>query len=818
MKRKALALIISLILIPLSAQDQPAGLKRFAIFAGSNDGGHERVQLEYAETDAMSMYEVLSEIGGLSPSDTIIMTDPGPEDIRNAFDRIQNRIEGEIPKARRTEFIFYYSGHSDDSGILPGGELFGYSDLRDRIDSMGTDVRIAVLDSCSSGSFTRLKGGVKRAPFMIDESVDTTGHAFLTSSSENEAAQESDAIEGSFFTHYLISALRGAGDSTQDGTVTLNEAYSFASDETLARTTSSIAGAQHPSYSINLTGSGDLVLTDLREVVSTITIDKELDGRVFFRDSSDRLVIEFRKRAGIPVAVSLPSGVYKVELENDSGLETAVITVTPGTVAINDSDFNSANRTFARSRGDEQPVASEVEMSTEDSLEAKMAEIRSDLNSRFDDSFNEDDEFDKTEEDLEQRMEEIREIIDDTFKKEDKPEQISSTHRWNEEEVMRTDLDYMVFGFSPTPSRDSSNDVRNISLQFIGKPYAINGVAVGFMNMTYWDVYGAQVAALSNQTGRDQYGATVSGVYNIVEKDLWGVGAAGIFNITEGEVYGIQSAGIFNISSRQLMGVQAAGIFNITSNMAYGVQAGGIFNITEGMMNGVQTAGIFNIADGMMNGFQVAGIFNAADNINGGQIGLINVGGVINGVQIGLINISDDINGLPIGLITISKNGIMDFGGWFEDSGFFYTGLQTGSKNFYNFGYLGFPIENQGSILVAGIGIGSRINLGSFYIDLDASVKSVASGFDYGDAIRNTFSYNQIKSVYPNARISAGLKMFRVMSLYGGMSLDIHLPGYTTRSEYFHNHEEPWIWKNPDNGQDMVEFHPKWYGGLKINL
>ena len=77
--------------------------------------------------------------------------------------------------------------------------------------------------------------------------------------------------------------MRGAADNTQDGTVTLNEAYSFAADETLARTTSSIAGAQHPSYSINLTGSGDLVLTDLREIISSISIDKEIDGRIFFR-------------------------------------------------------------------------------------------------------------------------------------------------------------------------------------------------------------------------------------------------------------------------------------------------------------------------------------------------------------------------------------------------------------------------------------------------------------------------------------------------------------------------------------------------------
>ena len=256
MRKILISLIIFLISLPVFSQNQPAGMKRFAIFAGSNDGGMERVQLEYAETDAMSMYNVFSEIGGLSSMDTIIVSDPDSEDLYSAFEEMKILIDKEKNNSRRTEFFFYYSGHSDDMGILPSGELFNYSVLREQIDLMGTDVKVAVLDSCSSGSFTRLKGGFKKAPFLIDESVDTKGHAFLTSSSENEAAQESDMIEGSFFTHYLISALRGAADNTQDGTVTLNEAYSFAADETLARTTSSIAGAQHPSYSINLTGSG----------------------------------------------------------------------------------------------------------------------------------------------------------------------------------------------------------------------------------------------------------------------------------------------------------------------------------------------------------------------------------------------------------------------------------------------------------------------------------------------------------------------------------------------------------------------------------
>ena len=53
---------------------------------------------------------------------------------------------------------------------------------------------------------------LRRPPFLVDESADMRGHAFLTSSAETEAAQESDRIQASYFTHFLVSGFRGAAD------------------------------------------------------------------------------------------------------------------------------------------------------------------------------------------------------------------------------------------------------------------------------------------------------------------------------------------------------------------------------------------------------------------------------------------------------------------------------------------------------------------------------------------------------------------------------------------------------------------------------
>jgi hypothetical protein len=183
-------------------------------------------------------------------------------------------------------------------------------------------VRIAVLDACASGAFTRLKGGTARKPFTIDASSAMRGHAFLTSSAAAESAQESDRIGASYFTHYLVSGFRGAADLSRDGRVTLSEAYQFAFAETLGRTIGTAGGAQHPSYDINLSGTGDVVMTDMRQTTSTLVLGEDLDGRVFIRNAARQLVVELHKPAGRTVDIGLEPGTYDVRVERDRGAYT----------------------------------------------------------------------------------------------------------------------------------------------------------------------------------------------------------------------------------------------------------------------------------------------------------------------------------------------------------------------------------------------------------------------------------------------------------------------------------------------------------------
>jgi len=166
---------------------------RWGIFIGANNGGRNLETLLYADDDAMVMAETLRDLGGLSPRNVEILIDPHPDAILQSLDNLQAEFLQQAPGVKK-ELIFYYSGHSDDEGMILGNEKLYYADVKKRLNMLNADVTVAVLDSCSSGAFTRAKGGVHRAPFMLDDSVKTEGHAYLTSSSASEISQESDLI------------------------------------------------------------------------------------------------------------------------------------------------------------------------------------------------------------------------------------------------------------------------------------------------------------------------------------------------------------------------------------------------------------------------------------------------------------------------------------------------------------------------------------------------------------------------------------------------------------------------------------------------
>lgn len=305
--------LLSIAVLAQSPQEQT--LRRFALVVGANDGGPGRVTLRYAGTDATSVASVMTQLGGVDPRDVSALQDPTVDDLSAGLDKLSGQLTEAAKSKARLEVFFYYSGHSDEEGLLLKGGKLGYGPLRKRLEALPAEVKIAVLDSCASGALTLLKGGAPRPSFLVDASSLLTGHAFLTSASADESAQESERLKASIFTHYFLSGLRGAADVSRDGKVTLTEAYQYAFAQTLARSTKTQAGPQRPGYDIQLVGSGDLVLTDVRASTSRLVLDSDLGGRVYVLGAGGNLVVEVAKLKGKPVELGLEPGEYKVVVD-----------------------------------------------------------------------------------------------------------------------------------------------------------------------------------------------------------------------------------------------------------------------------------------------------------------------------------------------------------------------------------------------------------------------------------------------------------------------------------------------------------------------
>jgi hypothetical protein len=503
-----------------------APLRRFALVMGANGGGEGLERLRYAASDARSFAAVMTELGGVADGDLILLIDPGLAAFRGAARRLTESAASATASGKRCELVLYYSGHSDDEGLLLGKDKLGYSELRASIEKVPAAVRVAILDSCSSGSLTRAKGGSARPAFLYDASSVMEGHAFITSSSADEAAQESDRIGGSFFTHYLVSALRGAADTHGEGVVTLNEAYAYSFRETLASTENTQYGPQHPGYEISLTGSGDLVVTDLRSLKAGLSLSEELSGSIYVRDAKGNLAVELDKAEGDRMELGLPPGRYSVALIEGSARSQAEVSIGSGArTALGAADFRRVVLDPTGARGIEvRPAAPEAGRST-GTVAGPGTEIGASL-AGFPISLG---------------MTLMPDFSQGVYFSE-RDEGISFNILWG-----------------------GARDVRG--LQFSSLLNAVSG-----------DLRGFQFAGLANAVKGRAGGVQLAGLGNLSSADSAGAQIAGLVNVASGGFSGAQISGGVNLSGDEAAGVQV-GVLNIASRIR-GAQVG-LVNISD---------------------------------------------------------------------------------------------------------------------------------------------------------------------------------------------------------------------------------------------
>ncbi|AKQ66858.1 peptidase C14 caspase catalytic subunit p20 [Myxococcus hansupus] len=707
-----------LLLVPVLAAAAPqpsapqAAVRRFALLVGVNDGGEGRARLRYAVTDARSFGNVLEELGGVQPQDKLMMMEGNRAALEDALVRFKSMLSAAATPGTRIEALIYYSGHSDEQGLLLQKDRFGYRELRKALESLPADVRIAILDSCASGTLARRKGGVRRPAFVVDASSAVRGHAILTSSSEDEVSQESDRIGGSFFTHNLVSGLRGAADMSGDGRVTLHEAYQFAFHETLARTEETRAGAQHPAYDIELAGTGDLVMTDLRSTSAVLVLGDLVDGRLYVRDAEGRLVVELKKYAGRTTELGLQKGRYTVMrklLDQTSQAEFEL--GDGGRTVLAASAFRAVQGELTAMRGGGPMPTVEASSST---AGAEVAAERTGSRSRF----------------------------------------------FNVGLFPGLQTNDLMTGGAPVDN--------NVSFSMgVARMARLDGVAVALgSNVATDKVDGLQLAVGANVVRGDMSGTQLAVGSNWVHGTAEGLQAAVGFNMARRSGTVGQLAVGANVSGSSLAGAQLAAGGNWTAGNVDGVQGAAGFNYAGERVAGAQVAAGMNWA-AQARGAQVA-IVNVGGDVKGAQVGLVNVAGRMNGLQLGLVNVSNELeSGVPVGLVSIARNGQFHVEVFGNDFNYANAAIKVGSRHLYTTLVVGMGnVEGARgpSHWSTGLGLGGHLPLTErFFLDVDVVSHSL---YDW-DA---SFSGNRLLH---QLRVVAGFQVARGFTLIGGPTFNV---------------------------------------------
>jgi hypothetical protein len=242
----------------LTGQPPPEGLdrayepRRVALVVGIDSYRDPALgMLRFAAKDAADLastlrdpavgdYDVVSEVDGDVPRAAFW----------DAFDAVAAGIQ-------RDDTVLVYIAAHGTLDLDSGTELFvipsdgwlstasqtgvSVADLSARVEALPARRKVLILDTCYSGSgrsavdpavrkqMERMRGPVPAPPALRVSEYS----AHLYAAHVNQPALEDPGLQNGVYTHFLLEALRGAGDVDGDGLVEVMEAHDWARDRTL---------------------------------------------------------------------------------------------------------------------------------------------------------------------------------------------------------------------------------------------------------------------------------------------------------------------------------------------------------------------------------------------------------------------------------------------------------------------------------------------------------------------------------------------------------------------------------------------------------
>ncbi|WP_158600253.1 caspase family protein [Fibrisoma montanum] len=200
----------------------------YAVVVGISDYanfGPQNGDLHFADDDARLFAELLMsrEGGSISPNNIILLTE------RNATRANILRALSLFQQATsRDRVIFYFSGHGDQSYLLPydarPGVVLFHNEVKKAFRQSAAQTKVLLADACKSGNIRRRT--YTQAPSTTSSDVNKNVIVIM-SSRANQLSQELGRLRHGVFTYFLVRGAAKEADENRDRIVTMQELYKY---------------------------------------------------------------------------------------------------------------------------------------------------------------------------------------------------------------------------------------------------------------------------------------------------------------------------------------------------------------------------------------------------------------------------------------------------------------------------------------------------------------------------------------------------------------------------------------------------------------
>ncbi|MBW4643993.1 MAG: SUMF1/EgtB/PvdO family nonheme iron enzyme [Goleter apudmare HA4340-LM2] len=215
-------------------------MARIALLIGISEYQPGLAPLPNAVKDVEAMRRVLlnPEMGAFMPENVKVLKNPQRQEMAYAIeDLYTNCQKGDL-------VLFYFSGHGitvdngdfyfstrnteKNQGKLRTASAVTARDVHALMNNCKSKHLVVILDCCFSGAFG--KGlSPKNSGIDLENKLGGEGRAILTASTSTQYAFESDGLDLSIYTHYLVEGIeKGAADIDGDGLISVDELHGYA--------------------------------------------------------------------------------------------------------------------------------------------------------------------------------------------------------------------------------------------------------------------------------------------------------------------------------------------------------------------------------------------------------------------------------------------------------------------------------------------------------------------------------------------------------------------------------------------------------------